>query len=202
MVSMRQAYSRTVAAALSVSDHEPGLAGTLDPRPSRPAAHRIGAVCHLDEGTVLSAGEPAGGEPEGLASAEAAARLDAHGPNVPPTAAPVRWWVRVARQFAARSSTSCCSRWRSTWSCGSPRAPTSGRSSRWRSRTILVFNTAMGVWQEYRAEDALEPTAGTRRAAGVGDARRPPRTSSTPPCWFPATWSESRPVTGFPPTAS
>ena len=97
----------------------------------------------------------AGSVNDGLTSAEAAARLEQHGPNLLPEAIPIRWWVRVGQQlrspiiyillFALAFDGAI---WVLEGAHGWP----------FESIAILVilsFNTVMGVWQEYRAEDAL-----------------------------------------------
>jgi Ca2+-transporting ATPase len=102
-----------------------------------------------------SAGSLSSSPVEGLTSVEAAARLAVHGPNVLPEAKPQPWWVRVNRQlrspiiyillFALAFDAVI---WVIEGAHGWP----------FESLAILVilaFNTTMGVWQEYRAEDAL-----------------------------------------------
>ena len=94
--------------------------------------------------------------PTGLTSAEAAARLLAHGPNALPPATPVPWWARVARQL--RSSIIYILLFAlafdaAVWIADGARDwPFESLAI----ATILAFNTIMGVWQEYRAEDALK----------------------------------------------
>lgn len=92
----------------------------------------------------------------GLTSSEAAHRLVSDGPNALPEAPPMPWWIRVGRQL--RSSiiyillfalTFDVVVWISEGARGWPFESLA-------IATILVFNTAMGVWQEYRAEDALK----------------------------------------------
>ena len=92
----------------------------------------------------------------GLSTAEATSRLAEYGPNALPAAQPVRWWSRVLRQL--RSSIIYILLfalvfdvlvWVSEGAQGWPFESIA-------IATILVFNTAMGVWQEYRAEDTLE----------------------------------------------
>jgi len=94
-------------------------------------------------------------EHRGLSNAEAAARLAEHGPNALPEADAVRWWARVGRQL--RSSIIYILLFALAFdlivwlSEGAHEWPFESIAI----ATILVFNTAMGVWQEYRAEDAL-----------------------------------------------
>ena len=91
----------------------------------------------------------------GLTSAEADERLERYGPNALPEAPPVRWWVRVLAQL--RSSIIYILLFALAFdlivwiSEGADEWPFESIAI----ATILVFNTAMGVWQEYRAEDAL-----------------------------------------------
>ena len=91
----------------------------------------------------------------GLSTAEAGERLARYGPNALPEAKPVRWWTRVARQL--RSSIIYILLFALAFdlivwiSEGAHEWPFESIAI----ATILVFNTAMGVWQEYRAEDAL-----------------------------------------------
>jgi P-type Ca2+ transporter type 2C len=91
----------------------------------------------------------------GLTSARAQELLGTHGPNSLPPAPSVPWWARVARQlqssiiyillFALAFDLA-------VWIAeGAHEWPFESLAI----ATILVFNTAMGVWQEYRAEDAL-----------------------------------------------
>ncbi len=94
--------------------------------------------------------------PGGLTSARAQALLETHGPNALPPAKPVPWWARVARQlqssiiyillFALAFDLVV---W---FSEGTDEWPFESLAI----ATILAFNTVMGVWQEYRAEDALK----------------------------------------------
>ena len=96
------------------------------------------------------------GASRGLSTEEAEDRLATYGPNALPKSAPVRWWVRVGRQlrssiiyillFALAFDVVI---WISEGANGWPYESIA-------IATILVFNTVMGVWQEYRAEDALE----------------------------------------------
>ncbi len=91
----------------------------------------------------------------GLSSAEAARLLDQHGPNQLPPAERVAAWVRVARQlqspiiyillFALALDVVI---WVIEGAKGWPIESLA-------ILLILAFNTVMGVWQEYRAEDAL-----------------------------------------------
>ena len=91
----------------------------------------------------------------GLSSLEASAQLERYGPNALPETPPVRWWVRVGGQL--RSSIIYILLFAlafdlAVWiSEGAHEWPFESIAI----ATILVFNTAMGVWQEYRAEDAL-----------------------------------------------
>ncbi|MGB5758838.1 MAG: cation-translocating P-type ATPase [Acidimicrobiales bacterium] len=94
--------------------------------------------------------------PTGLTSTEAGALLEAHGPNALPPAAPVPWWARVVRQL--RSSIIYILLFALAFDVVVWIAEGTGE---WPFEslaiaTILVFNTVMGVWQEYRAEDALK----------------------------------------------
>ena len=106
----------------------------------------------------------------GSSSAEAAARLERYGPNALPEPPPVRWWVRVGAQL--RSSIIYILLFALTFdlviwiSEGAHEWPFESIAI----ATILVFNTAMGVWQEYRAEDALARLRRARRPEGLGDA--------------------------------
>ncbi len=99
---------------------------------------------HLDAGTA------------GLTSAQAEALLASYGPNALPETAATRWWTRVLRQL--RSSIIYILLFAlafdlAVWVIeGSHAWPFESLAI----ATILVFNTAMGVWQEYRAEDALK----------------------------------------------
>ncbi len=91
----------------------------------------------------------------GLTALEATRRLAATGPNALPEAPPRPWWVRVARQL--RSSIIYILLFAlafdvAVWVLEGAHAwPFESIAI----ATILVFNTVMGVWQEYRAEDAL-----------------------------------------------
>ena len=106
----------------------------------------------------------------GLSSGEAAARLAENGPNLLPEAVIVPWWVRVGRQlrspiiyiliFALAFDAVI---WIIEGANGWPIESIA-------ILVILAFNTIMGVWQEYRAEDALarlkelaEPHVSVRR---------------------------------------
>ncbi|HUP72700.1 MAG TPA: cation-translocating P-type ATPase [Acidimicrobiales bacterium] len=96
-----------------------------------------------------------GGGRFGLTSFEADARLREFGPNALPDDPPERWWSRVLRQlrssiiyillFALAFDVVV---WVSEGAHGWPFESIA-------IAVILVFNTGMGVWQEYRAEDAL-----------------------------------------------
>jgi len=94
-------------------------------------------------------------ERRGLSNDEATARLEQYGPNALPEAEPVRWWTRVGRQL--RSSIIYILLFALAFdllvwiSEGAHEWPFESIAI----ATILVFNTVMGVWQEYRAEDAL-----------------------------------------------
>ena len=94
-------------------------------------------------------------ERRGLSNDEAAVLLDQHGPNALPEAEPIRWWTRVGRQL--RSSIIYILLFALAFdlivwiSEGTHEWPFESIAI----ATILVFNTVMGVWQEYRAEDAL-----------------------------------------------
>ncbi|HAP77713.1 MAG TPA: HAD family hydrolase, partial [Acidimicrobiaceae bacterium] len=93
--------------------------------------------------------------PQGLRADEAAALLATHGPNSLPPPAPVRWWTRVLRQL--RSSLIYILLFALVfdlfvwWHEGGDGWPFESIAI----GAILLFNTAMGVWQEYRSEDAL-----------------------------------------------
>ena len=93
--------------------------------------------------------------PTGLTSSEAAARLARVGHNALPNSPAERWWSRVIRQL--RSSIIYIllfalafdiANWISEGAHGWPFESLA-------IAVILVLNTAMGVWQEYRAESAL-----------------------------------------------
>ena len=100
-----------------------------------------------DELTVSTVG--------GLTSAEAAVRLAEVGANVLPETRPVPWWERVLHQlhnpiiyillFALAFDAVV---WTIEGMHGWPIESIA-------ILVILAFNTLMGVWQEYRAEDAL-----------------------------------------------
>ena len=92
---------------------------------------------------------------EGLSSAEAARRLASHGRNELPAAERTRWWVRVGSQlhspiiyillFALAFDLL-------VWVMeGAEGWPVESLAI----LVILTINTGMGVWQEYRAENAL-----------------------------------------------
>jgi P-type Ca2+ transporter type 2C len=91
----------------------------------------------------------------GLTTAEAEAQLERYGPNLLPEAKPIPWWVRVGRQlkspiiyillFALAFDATI---WLIEGAHGWPVESIA-------ILVILAFNTIMGVWQEYRAEDAL-----------------------------------------------
>lgn len=92
----------------------------------------------------------------GLSSDEAEKRLAKNGPNALPEPSRLRCWVRVGHQL--RSSIIYIllfalafdgTVWISEGAHGWPFESLA-------IATILVFNTVMGVWQEYRAEDALK----------------------------------------------
>ena len=91
----------------------------------------------------------------GLTTLEATERLADSGPNALPETPPLPWWVRVARQL--RSSIIYILLFALAFDLvvwvleGAHDWPFESIAI----ATILVFNTAMGVWQEYRAEDAL-----------------------------------------------
>ncbi len=99
----------------------------------------------------LENGAPA----SGLSSAEAAERLLRYGPNTLPDAPGSPWWARVAAQlrssiiyillFALAFDLTV---WVIEGADGWPLESVA-------IALILVLNTGMGVWQEYRAEDAL-----------------------------------------------
>lgn len=94
--------------------------------------------------------------PPGLTAEEAERRLIEVGRNELPAAAPVPWWRRVLSQL--RSSIIYILLFALTFDLliwvleGAGEWPFEALAI----ATILVFNTGMGVWQEYRAEDALE----------------------------------------------
>ena len=91
----------------------------------------------------------------GITSGEAARRLADFGPNVLPDARTTPWWERVARQlhnpiiyillFALAFDAIV---WVIEGTHGWPIESIA-------ILTILAFNTIMGLWQEFRAEDAL-----------------------------------------------
>jgi Ca2+-transporting ATPase len=94
-------------------------------------------------------------DPPGLSSRRAAELLVHHGLNELPERSPEPWWKRVLRQlrspiiyillFALAFDAAV---WFMEESGGWPFESIA-------IVIILVFNTVMGVWQEYRAEDAL-----------------------------------------------
>ena len=94
-------------------------------------------------------------DPPGLSSRRAAELLLSHGPNEMPERIPEPWWARVLRQlrspiiyillFALAFDAVV---WVMEEANGWPFESIA-------IVIILVFNTVMGVWQEYRAEDAL-----------------------------------------------
>ena len=104
---------------------------------------------------MTNATETTAGEPRGLSAAKAAELLEQHGPNALPEAPTVRWWVRVGDQL--RSSIIYILLFALAFdlivwvSEGAREWPFESIAI----ATILIFNTVMGVWQEYRAEDAL-----------------------------------------------
>ena len=110
----------------------------------------------------------AAGASRGLSTEEAEDRLVTYGPNALPKSVPVRWWVRVGRQlrssiiyillFALAFDAVI---WISEGAHGWPYESLA-------IATILVFNTAMGVWQEYRAEDSVGAAPGIGRATRMG----------------------------------
>ena len=105
--------------------------------------------------TAGAQGVPTPSERDGLTSTEARARLERYGPNQLPEAVPTPWWVRMGRQlqspiiyillFALAFDIVI---WVLEGAHGWPFESTA-------IMVILAFNTIMGVWQEYRAEDAL-----------------------------------------------
>ncbi len=99
--------------------------------------------------------DASGADARGLSSAEASERLRMHGPNSLRDAPQAPWWHRVARQL--RSSLIYILLFALAFDLGVWLKE--GRNG-WPFEaiaigTILLFNTAMGVWQEYRSEDAL-----------------------------------------------
>ena len=103
-----------------------------------------------DESAVSSAS--AG---EGLTSVEASERLAQYGPNLLPEGKPVPWWARVSRQLQSPiiyillfALVFDAVIWGIEGAHGWPFESIA-------ILVILAFNTIMGVWQEYRAEDAL-----------------------------------------------
>ena len=116
-------------------------------------------------------------ELRGLTNAEAKALLGRYGPNALPETPPVRWWVRVGGQL--RSSIIYILLFALAFdliiwiSEGAHEWPFESIAI----ATILVFNTAMGVWQEYRAEDALARLRELAAPKVWVMPRRPPRTA-------------------------
>jgi len=123
-------------------------------------------------------------DPPGLSSRRAAELLIHHGPNEIPERRPEQWWTRVLRQlrspiiyillFALAFDAVV---WVMEEANGWPFESIA-------IVIILVFNTVMGVWQEYRAEDALahlkklsEPNAWVRRG---GEMKRVPASELVP----------------------
>ncbi len=100
-------------------------------------------------------GDQGPGPLPGLSSEQAASRLSAIGPNSLPPARRTPWWHRVVAQL--RSSIIYILLfalgfdlfvWFNEGAVGWPYESIA-------IAVILIFNAAMGVWQEYRAEDAL-----------------------------------------------
>ena len=135
-------------------------------------------------------------DPPGLSSRRAAELLVSHGPNEVPERVPEPWWTRVLRQlrspiiyillFALAFDAVV---WVMEEANGWPFESIA-------IVIILVFNTVMGVWQEYRAEDALShlkklsaPNAWVRRD---GQLQRVPAAEL-----FRVTWFGLRQVTGY-----
>ena len=92
----------------------------------------------------------------GLSSEEAAARLAEHGPNALPETPPTPWWERVLRQL--HSPIIYILLFALAFVILVWVLEESGHG--WPVESIAIFailalNTVMGVWQEYRAEDAL-----------------------------------------------
>ncbi len=97
-----------------------------------------------------------GAAAQGLSSAEAARRLARDGPNELPAARPTPWWRRAGHQlhspiiyillFALAFDVII---WGTEGARGWPVESLA-------ILVILMINTGMGVWQEYRAERALE----------------------------------------------
>ncbi|MEX1280456.1 MAG: cation-translocating P-type ATPase [Acidimicrobiia bacterium] len=110
----------------------------------------------MSDPTKPTSATRAEGAVDGLTSAEAARRLAEHGPNRLPEAEKTPWWVRVGRQlqspiiyillFALAFDAVI---WVIEGAEGWPFESIA-------ILVILAFNTVMGVWQEYRAEDALD----------------------------------------------
>jgi Ca2+-transporting ATPase len=101
------------------------------------------------------AGTVSGSPPRGLTTMQAEALIDQVGPNLLPNPARTRWWQRVLGQlhspiiyillFALSFDAMV---WLREGAHGWPIESVA-------ILLILSFNTVMGVWQEYRAEDAL-----------------------------------------------
>ena len=92
----------------------------------------------------------------GLSSEEAAARLAEHGPNALPETPPTPWWERVLRQL--HSPIIYILLFALAFDILVWVLEEGGHG--WPVESIAIFailalNTVMGVWQEYRAEDAL-----------------------------------------------
>jgi len=92
----------------------------------------------------------------GLSQEEARRRLAQAGPNTLPQAPPIPLWKRVLRQLSSAliyvllfALLVDLGIWIRAGASGIPIEPIA-------IAAILVLNTALGVWQEYRAEDALE----------------------------------------------
>ena len=121
----------------------------------RQSQARRGLMAHGDSATAGTAAGPTSAAVRGLAAGEAARLLEAHGPNLLPEAKPIPWWARVGRQlrspiiyillFALAFDAVI---WVIEGAHGWPIESIA-------ILVILAFNTIMGVWQEYRAEDAL-----------------------------------------------
>jgi len=99
--------------------------------------------------------EPASIQPVGLTTEQATGLLAEYGPNALPAAPPPPWWTRVLSQL--QSSIIYVLLFALAFDLlvwvleGADEWPFQSLAI----TTILVFNAAMGVWQEYRAEDAL-----------------------------------------------
>jgi Ca2+-transporting ATPase len=92
----------------------------------------------------------------GLSHAEARRRLAESGPNTLPQAPPLPLWRRVLRQLSSAliyvllfALAVDLGIWIHAGASGLPIEPIA-------IAAILILNTVLGVWQEYRAEDALE----------------------------------------------